>query len=286
MTLLNAHDLIRPDATIRYWVGTPAAPSGLPTLVLLHGATLDHHAWDPQVDALGERYPVVVPDLRSHGESTGGTFDFAAAVADVEALLDHLGLDDVVLVGLSLGGNIAQDVVRRDPSRVRALVVADATCNTAARHPMAALFGVTALQCQALFAGLGFAGQAALATATDPEAQRYALQANGRRTNAETVAILASLLTGALRPDASYRLPVPTLLLHGQDDGIGDIRSGTRAWAAREPLAEYAVIPDAGHASNLDNPPAFTAALEGFLERVLAGAEVGTAGGALLRDAG
>ena len=109
-------------------------------VVLLHGATLDHRAWDAQVRALSARYRVVVPDLRGHGESTlDGAFRFDDAVDDVAALLDQVADSaPVVLVGLSLGGNIAQEIVHRDPGRVDALVVADATCNTAPRHPLAA----------------------------------------------------------------------------------------------------------------------------------------------------
>ena len=95
----------------------------------------------------------------------------------------------------------------------------------------------------------------------------YALEANAHRSNQETVAILSSLLTGALRSEPAYRLPVPTLLMHGDHDLIGDIATGTRTWAEREPLAEYAVIPGAGHASNLDNPEEFTAVLRAFLDR-------------------
>ena len=62
---------------------------------------------------------------------------------------------------------------------------------------------------------------------------------------------------------------MPALLVHGQLDHLGDIALATRVWAQREPLAEYAVIPAAGHASNLDNPVAFTAALLAFLDRVV-----------------
>ena len=51
------------------------------------------------------------------------------------------------------------------------------------------------------------------------------------------------------------------------EDADGDIALSTRAWAQREPLAKYVVIPAAGHASNLDNPEAFTAALLAFLHR-------------------
>jgi 3-oxoadipate enol-lactonase len=264
----SSHELVRPDATIRYRVSGPGPRPTVPTVVLLHGATLDHRSWDQQVAALQDRFQVVVPDLRAHGESTG-VFHFHSAVADIEALLEQLPGKRFVLVGLSLGGNIAQEVVRRDPSRVRALVVADATCNTAARHPMEVSAGVTALRMQALLAGGGFARLAANATGTDPEVRAYALEANAHRSNSETVGILESLLTSALRPDRSYRLPVPTLLIRGEADRIGDIARGTAAWARRDPLAEQVVIPRAGHASNLDNPEAFTDALETFLHRVL-----------------
>jgi pimeloyl-ACP methyl ester carboxylesterase len=266
---MSAHDLVRPDAVLRYWVSGPAPQFAEATVVLLHGATLDHRSWDPQVAALQNRFSVVVPDLRAHGQSTG-EFSFLAAVADIEALLEDLPGRRFVLVGLSLGGNIAQEIVRRNPTRVQALVVADSTCNTAARHPWEAQASVTALQVHAMMAGSGFAQQAAEATATDPQVQAYALEANAHRSNSETVGILASLLTTALRPDRLYRLPVPTLLITGEVDRIGDIARGTAAWARREPLAEHAVIPAAGHASNLDNPEAFTEQLDTFLLRVLA----------------
>ena len=61
---------------------------------------------------------------------------------------------------------------------------------------------------------------------------------------------------------------MPALLVHGDRDQLGDIATGTRAWAQREPLAGYAVIPAAGHASNLDNPEVFTAVLLAFLDGV------------------
>ena len=270
MSSLSGLDLARPDATIRYWTACPditAPDTTAPTVVFLHGATLDHHAWDPQVSALRERFPLVVPDLRGHGDSTGH-FDFDSAVEDVLVLLDHLAVDKAVLVGLSLGANIAQAVLRRAPDRVVALVVADATCNTATRHPFAATAGVTALRLQALQSPAAFARQAAQVTADEPHVQQYVMDVNAHRSSRETVDILSSLLTTALQPDPDYRLPVPTLLVHGDHDRIGDIATSLRSWAQRDPNARYAVIPRAGHASNLDNPDAFTAVLEDFLDEV------------------
>ena len=50
------YELERPDARIQYWV---QGEEGAPTVVFLHGATLDHHAWDPQVNVLREHYRTV-----------------------------------------------------------------------------------------------------------------------------------------------------------------------------------------------------------------------------------
>jgi 3-oxoadipate enol-lactonase len=264
---MQQHELTRPDATIRYWTG---GPDVAPTLVLLHGATLDHHAWNPQVDVVKSRYRIVVPDLRGHGASTGPEqFTFEDAVGDIVALLDHLDLQSIGLIGLSLGGNIAQEIVYREPGRVAALVVADSTCNTAARHTLQAPMTIASLSGLGMLGRDAFLHATANLTAQDPAVQQYVHAVNRTRPTQDTIQILSSMLTSALHPDEAYRLPVPTLLLHGENDHIGDILYSTRAWSQREPLAEYAAIPRARHASNQDNPSAFNAAMTAFLERTL-----------------
>jgi pimeloyl-ACP methyl ester carboxylesterase len=271
-------ELLRPGATIAYWV---SGPEKAPVVVLLHGATLDHQAWDAQVESLAGRYRLVVPDLRGHGESPlNEAFRFDDAVDDIAALLDEVDADTpVVLGGLSLGGNIAQEVVYRDPGRVDALVVADSTCNTAARHPLAAPLTIAALSAMTLSGRERFMQRAAEVTSPRDDVRRYVLDVNDDRTSAEVVQILASLLNDGLHPQPAYRLPVPTLLLTGADDRVGDIVSGSREWAARDPSVEHVVIPGAGHASNQDNPAAFTAAMAAFLDRVAPASPAGLLGG-------
>ena len=263
-------ELVRPGATIAYWV---SGPERAPVVVLLHGATLDHQAWNVQVDDLAARYRVVVPDLRGHGESPlTGAFRFDDAVDDIAALLDEVDTGaPLVLGGLSLGGNIAQEIVYRDAGRVDALIVADSTCNTATRHPLAASLTIAALSTMLLGGRERFMQRAAAATSPRDDVQRYVLDVNEDRMAFEVVQILASLLEDALHPDPEYRLPVPTLLIHGADDRIGDIVAGSGEWAARDPQVEHVVLTGAGHASNQDDPAAFTAAVRAFLGRVLPG---------------
>ena len=261
-------ELIRPGATIAYWV---SGPERAPVVLLLHGATLDHRAWDAQVDELTPQYRVVVPDLRGHGESTlEGPFRFDDAVDDVAALLNAVDTGvPLALGGLSLGGNIAQEIVHRDPQRVDVLIVADSTCNTAARHPLAAPLTIAALSAMAMGGRARFMQHAAAVTSPHDDVRQYVLDANEVRTTFEVLQILTSLLDQALHPEPDYHLPVPTLLVNGADDRVGDIATGNREWAVRDPMVDLVVIPGAGHASNQDNPAAFTAALTAFLDRAL-----------------
>jgi len=264
---MGVQTLDRPDASISYWVD---GPRDAPTVLFLHGAALDHRAWDRQVSVLVDRYRVVTVDLRNHGESTASApFRFDDAVDDVVALLDVLRSRRLALVGLSLGGNIAQEVVHRVPERVDALVVADATDNRARRGVVQRAVALAAVRGLALYPHWLFLRAAARVTAQDHAARRYVREATASMSQRDAVRVLMSLLTGALHPDPGYQLPVPTLLVHGDRDRIGDIAASSRRWARRQRDVELVVIPSASHLSNLDAPHAFNAALTAFLERFL-----------------
>ena len=81
-----------------------------PAVVLCHGVGLDLHMWDQQVSALGADYEVVRYDLIGHGKTPSNPADLNldAFTRQLFALLKHLGLGRIALVGLSMGGVIAQ----------------------------------------------------------------------------------------------------------------------------------------------------------------------------------
>lgn len=95
-----------------------------PSVVLLHGFSLDRRMWDDQIDAFARTHTVIRYDLRGFGESSPGSVSYAHA-DDLANLLDRLGYDRVALVGLSLGGGAAINFAVTRPDRVRALVVLD-----------------------------------------------------------------------------------------------------------------------------------------------------------------
>ncbi|WP_429128661.1 alpha/beta fold hydrolase [Aeromonas media] len=97
-----------------------------PVVVLIHGlfGSLDNLGLLAR--PLSEQYRVISVDLRNHGASFhSGEMSYPQQGADVIALLDQLGLEQVALVGHSMGGKVAMQVAKQAPARVDRLVVAD-----------------------------------------------------------------------------------------------------------------------------------------------------------------
>lgn len=95
-------------------------------VVLVHGLALDARMWDDQVSALTDVARVVRYDVRGFGRSTRDADTAYSHADDLWRLLDHLEIDNAVLVGLSMGGRIVLEATLAEPARVRALVLLDA----------------------------------------------------------------------------------------------------------------------------------------------------------------
>ncbi len=92
-----------------------------PPLVLLHGWTLDGRAWAPQM-ALADRFQMIVPDRRGFGRSTA-PFDIEAEAGDLLAIRAALGLDRMIVIGMSQGGRVALRFAHRHPEHVAGLIL-------------------------------------------------------------------------------------------------------------------------------------------------------------------
>jgi 3-oxoadipate enol-lactonase len=95
-------------------------------LLCIHGLGCDRRAWALQIGPFSERFKVIVFDNRDVGQSSLATRDYTTAdmAEDVLALADELGLDTFNLLGVSLGGMVAQHVALSAPKRVRTLTLA------------------------------------------------------------------------------------------------------------------------------------------------------------------
>jgi pimeloyl-ACP methyl ester carboxylesterase len=107
-----------------------------PNLVLVHGWMCDQSYWSEQVSALAEGFGVITVDLAGHGASATNReqWTIPSLGADVEAVISELGLEDVIVVGHSMGGLVAMDVARRLPDAVIGIIGIDTLMDVDAEH--------------------------------------------------------------------------------------------------------------------------------------------------------
>lgn len=243
---------------LHYW---QAGPENGARVVLLHGNITDHRNLNRQFQLLAQTYRVLTLDVRGHGRSRPAQTPFSAtqAVADLLALLDHLGWDRVHLVGHSMGGNIAQGVVEQYPNRVGSIVAVDCACNTLPLTLLERLGVASAPTIYRLWPTQSLVRQSAKASARQPAIQAYLQEVFQQYSRSELLTLMIGM-NGFLRPQPAYRCPVPLLIIYGEYDSLGNIRQAAPRWAVRDE-APLRAIPNAGHCAHLDNPEAFDAVL-------------------------
>lgn len=109
------------------FVGRWNAGPDAPVVLAPHGITASHLSWPHVADALDPDVTLVAPDLRGRGASAHlpPPYGMAAHADDLAAVLDHLGLDDAVVAGHSMGAFVATVMAVRHPARVKSLVLID-----------------------------------------------------------------------------------------------------------------------------------------------------------------
>ncbi|WP_447007515.1 alpha/beta fold hydrolase [Saccharothrix isguenensis] len=242
---------------------------GLP-VVFVHGHPFDRSMWRPQVERLSSRYRVIAPDLRGYGDTTvvPGKTPLSVFADDLFGLLDRLDLDQVVLCGLSMGGQIVMEAHRARPERVRALILVDTSPE--AETPAGREFRYSVAE-RFLREGMGPYADEVLDKMISPANVR-ALPAVAahvlrmmRGTSPEGAA--AAVRGRAERPDyvdSLSRVTVPTLVVVGEEDEYTPVAVAERMHRTI-PGSTLTVIPGAAHMPNLERPDEFTDAVERFL---------------------
>ncbi|WOI56806.1 alpha/beta fold hydrolase [Palleronia sp. LCG004] len=258
-------------------------PAGGVPVVLLHGAGFDHArlTWRLATRDLARDRRVIVPDLPGYGatDAIAGPHDLERLGRWLVAFLDRLGLGQVDMAGLSMGGGMALWLALERHERIRRLVpvAAYGLMGRLPFHPLAhaaaglgamgAAYGASRRSALATRLGLAasFAVPNRVTLRTVAEVMDVARDQSNRRSFDAFLA--AELGTWALRSDLSGRLPEigrRTLVIHGRSDRIVPVRYARRA-ARLIPHAEYLELPT-GHWPMRELPDRFNAALRGFLD--------------------
>ena len=239
-------------------------------VVLLHAFPLNSRMWEPQAEVLAGERRVVTPDYPGFGRAprTPAQPDVRYYAEGVRGLLDRLGLERVVLGGISMGGYVTFECLRLFPEKISALVLAntrpdpDSEEMGEGRREMAsrvAREGVEVL-IELMMPRL----LAAETRGNDPATVKLVKTMILECSPDGAVAALGAMRE---RPDSTPLLKeirVPTLVVGGEEDAIStpDIMG---AMAGEIPNARHVTLAGAGHLSNLEDPEGFNDAMRGFL---------------------
>jgi pimeloyl-ACP methyl ester carboxylesterase len=232
---------------------------GGPTLLLSHGYSATSQMWRGQIEAFSRDFQLVLWDMRGHGQSDypadEGAYSEAATVADMAAVLDAVGARQAIVGGLSLGGYMSLAFHLVHPERVRALLIIDTGPgyrNDEAREGWNRNALRTAERYETEGLGRLAAGSPEMRTSSHRSADGLARAARGMLTQKDA-RVIASLPT----------IAVPALVVVGANDT--PFLAASDYMAAKIPGAKKAVIAEAGHAANIDQPEAFNRAVLAFL---------------------
>lgn len=241
-------------------------PADAPVIVFSNSLGTDFRIWNAVAAKLEDSFRLVFYDKRGHGlsEATPAPYALSDHVADLSALLDHLGIARAAVVGLSVGGMIAQGFAALHPDKVAALVL----CDTAHKIGTEALWNDRI----AAVTGKGIASLAgavmerwftpAYRTPDNPDFVGYTAMLT--RTTVDGYAGTCAALRDADLTESTRALTVPTLLIVGDQDGSTppDLVRGTAELIRG---SEFRIIEGAGHLPNIEQPDAVADLVRTFL---------------------
>lgn len=239
------------------------------TVLLLHPVGLDLACWDTLAGELRRGYRVLRVDLRGHGrsETPPPPYSLEGFAADVDGLLQQLGVASAHVVGLSMGGMVAQLLALDYPEDVLSLVLADtsSTLTPEGRRAMVAR-GEAAED-----GGMKAVLQSTLERWFTPEFMGSEVVDSVRhRLLTDDVVGWAATWRAISELDTEKRLSeiqVPTLVMTGEIDVSAPV-ARAQAMASLIPGARLHIVPGAPHMAPLEAPERFNPPLIEFLERV------------------
>jgi pimeloyl-ACP methyl ester carboxylesterase len=266
---MSASYLDRPDGARIAWEAD--GPDDAPAVLLVMGLAWPAASWYRQVPALAERYRVIRLDNRGAGRTgdvPGAPYTVEMMAGDCLAVLDDAGIDAAHVVGISMGGLMAQELALTAPERVRSLClmathpgIAQAVLNPDAMEVLQKRATMTPAEAAEASIPFNYGPSTTRDLIEEDWAVRFPLAASNEGYLAQAM--------GTAQWSGFDRLPdirTPTLVMHGEIDRLVPPDNG-EILAQRIPGAEHAVVPGANHVLTTDAPEQVNKLLLEWLDR-------------------
>ena len=235
--------------------------------VLIHGHPFDRTLWEPQLGALRDGFRVFAPDLRGFGESpvTAGSVTMRQYAADIEGLLDDLGIGRAAIIGLSMGGLVTMELAAARPERYWAIGLVATTAEPVTPHErVTRRQRADAVERDGMGVLVDYMHTGLYGPACPPAIRD---RVDAMMAAASPAGAAAALRGRADRPDyrpVLARLDIPALVCAGSADPWSN-REVTAEMIACLKRPEVLMIDGAGHLPNLEAEREFNDALRAFL---------------------
>jgi 3-oxoadipate enol-lactonase len=246
-------------------------PEGAPPVLLIMGLAYPAAMWFRLVPALAERYRVIRIDNRGAGltgDVPGAPYTVETMAGDCLAVLDEAGVQQAHVVGISMGGLIAQEIALTAPERVLSLCltathpgIAHAIVDPDAMAMLMRRGEMTPAEAAEASVPFNYAPRTTRERIEEDWAVRFPLAATNEGYMAQAM--------GTSQWDGYDRIPgitAPTLVLHGELDRLVPPANG-KTIAERIPGAELVLVPDANHVLMTDQPEQVGKVLLDWLDR-------------------
>lgn len=253
------------NCDIHYWY---RRGSGNNWVLFFHGAGVDHDMFESQFEIFDLTYNIIAWDARGQGLSklpSGKKFLFSDMISDCKKLYELYHIDEAVLIGQSMGGNLAQEIAYYSPQLVSKLVLIDCAKNTGGLTFAEKIELKTSRFIFACYPRKALIRQSANASANSIKVKEYIYNCFEKLGKQTFVDIMMELVSSCLHEDKDYRFSIPVLLICGTDDRLGNIRKAAKPWAEEDKNISLHMISQAGHNSNQDQPETVNKMIKEFL---------------------
>lgn len=242
--------------------------------VLLHAFPLSNKMWQPQIEALAaENCRLILPDLRGFGESHNFSDinTMGEMACDISELLEMLKIERAIIGGLSMGGYVTFNFLKRFPEKAAALVLCDTSAGSDSEESRESRFTlIEQIETEGAQALIDEMLPKLVCENTKQNKQELVNKIEKMFSEVNPQAAIAALRGMAQRKDNSdllNQISLPTLLIFGKEDKVTNLMTAENL-SNKIPNSKLVIIEDAGHYSNLEQPEIFNMALVDFIKAV------------------
>ena len=258
--------IIKSDrGSVYYWI-SGAVDEQRDTLFFLHGLTGDHNLFEKQIEHFKNDYNIIAWDAPMHGRSRPyRDFSYPNAIEDMKQILDDNHIEKVILIGQSLGGYFSQSFIRSYPEKVKGFVSIDSTPYGEIYYSKSDRFWLRQVEWMShLYPYKMMQKAIANQVSTTQYAYENMLSMLQQYPKNELCHLMGIGYASLLDDLSDMEIPCPVLLILGEKDKTGKVKTYNREWTKRTgyPLI---IIKNASHNSNADNPEEVNDAIANFI---------------------